>query len=265
MSPNVVIAEEGAISQAMYIVHHGELEVLRGNEVVGFIRDGDCFGEFSLLSLEPRHQSTVRTRTMCHIFKVTCIAFMRALMSFPAERRQFERIRMDHLAGQEKKSQRCRFKPPRLVSQDPEPRRMNRLLQPTPQAVESMEQSIEQSVEVVGESLASPVIDIDSLPPRWWRNCQANSTVEDDVFTTHLKRSLRLDGKRGFRIPGACATICREDESKTIFPDMPLDLGLLPPISTMCPLQKRVVQHYIDIRSKPRLQKKTTMRVEVCT
>merc|ERR1719316_2683539 len=77
----------------MWVVHRGELEVLKGLQRIKVLRERDFFGERVLLGVEPRYTASLRTLTMCHVIEVHGVAFMKALQNYPYERHLFERIK----------------------------------------------------------------------------------------------------------------------------------------------------------------------------
>ncbi len=90
-SPGEVVIREGAAAEVMYIVREGRLKVLRqagGDEVIlGYLSDGDFFGERALLTDEPRSASVV-TETATRCFALSREHFDRLLETSPAIREQ---------------------------------------------------------------------------------------------------------------------------------------------------------------------------------
>lgn len=82
-SAGEIIIHKGDPAQEMYLICHGEIEVIDGNgQVVQTLRDGDCFGEISLLISTPR-TATVSARTPCDLFVLGKTDFNRILRDHP--------------------------------------------------------------------------------------------------------------------------------------------------------------------------------------
>jgi glucose-6-phosphate 1-dehydrogenase len=82
-SPGEYIIRHGETGSEMYIICRGEVEVLdRAGELVKPLREGDFFGELSLLLSQPRTAS-IRARTTCDLFVLNKSDFQRALKHSP--------------------------------------------------------------------------------------------------------------------------------------------------------------------------------------
>jgi ABC-type multidrug transport system fused ATPase/permease subunit/CRP-like cAMP-binding protein len=90
-SAGEVVVREGASAEVMYIVREGRLKVSRsegGDEhILGYLSDGDFFGERALLTDEPRSACVV-TETTTHCFALSRENFDRLLETSPAIREQ---------------------------------------------------------------------------------------------------------------------------------------------------------------------------------
>ena len=86
-----VVVREGASAEVMYIVREGRLKVSRladGHEqILGYLSDGDFFGERALLTKDPRSASVV-TETTTQCFALSRANFDRLLETSPAIREQ---------------------------------------------------------------------------------------------------------------------------------------------------------------------------------
>lgn len=82
-SAGEIIIRKGDLSKEMYLICHGEVEVLDGaGQVVQTLRDGDFFGEISMLISTPR-TATVRVKTLSDIFALGKADFSRILRDHP--------------------------------------------------------------------------------------------------------------------------------------------------------------------------------------
>jgi serine/threonine protein phosphatase PrpC len=62
--PGEVLIREGEADASMYVILYGAAEVLRGGEVVNRLKEGDYFGEMSLIDKVPRSATVVATQSM---------------------------------------------------------------------------------------------------------------------------------------------------------------------------------------------------------
>ena len=82
-SAGEIIIHKGDPAKEMYLICHGEIEVIDSNgQVVQTLRDGDFFGEISLLISTPR-TATVSARTPCDLFVLGKTDFNRILRDHP--------------------------------------------------------------------------------------------------------------------------------------------------------------------------------------
>jgi len=78
-----IIIRKGDLSKEMYLICHGEVEVIDGaGQVIQTLRDGDFFGEISMLISTPR-TATVRVKTLSDIFALGKADFCRILHDHP--------------------------------------------------------------------------------------------------------------------------------------------------------------------------------------
>jgi glucose-6-phosphate 1-dehydrogenase len=78
-----VIIDKGALTKEMYLICHGEVEVIDGaGHGIESLSDGDVFGEISLL-IAPTRTATVRARTLTDLFVLGKADFCRILRDHP--------------------------------------------------------------------------------------------------------------------------------------------------------------------------------------
>jgi glucose-6-phosphate 1-dehydrogenase len=79
VTPGTTIITKGEIGSEMYLICRGEVEILDvTGHVQATLREGDYFGEISLLLSEPR-TATVRAGTLCNLFVLDKADFSRIL------------------------------------------------------------------------------------------------------------------------------------------------------------------------------------------
>ncbi|MCB0323001.1 MAG: glucose-6-phosphate dehydrogenase [Bdellovibrionales bacterium] len=77
------IVKLGEMATEMFVICRGEVEILDADEqVVGTLREGDCFGEVGVLLRVPR-TATVRAKTLCDLFVLDKDRFGRILKDHP--------------------------------------------------------------------------------------------------------------------------------------------------------------------------------------
>jgi glucose-6-phosphate 1-dehydrogenase len=77
------IIKKGEPGEAMYVINKGEVEILNDKgEPVAEMKEGNFFGELSLLFSEPRN-ATVRAKTQCDLYALSKNDFQDALREYP--------------------------------------------------------------------------------------------------------------------------------------------------------------------------------------
>ena len=69
LEPGVTVIEEGELSDKLYIILQGRLEVSKGGEVINVLESGQHFGEMALLSAKTR-TATVKTLTVTSLLTI---------------------------------------------------------------------------------------------------------------------------------------------------------------------------------------------------
>lgn len=253
--PDTMIAVEKQLGESMWIVHRGELELLKGLKRVNTIRDRDCFGERVLLGLEPRYTMSVRTVMMSHLFEINCVAFMQTLMRYPFERHQFERAGPTNEKTDETTERQN-------VSSSGQ--RRSRSQGKGELQADTLHEEHHPLRDIIVKAERQDEDDTTDKRLAEWRDRRRSLTKDAndadlEQFIDQVKRSLRTDHRRGFRMPN----IAERRPSKTAdhleeaspggtHEENRLEIGLLPPLSSMTPLQKRMVQRQLEHRVQAR-------------
>ena len=77
-----VICEEGDIGDFFYLIVRGQAEVTRHGQLITTLKEGDIFGEMSLLTGEPR-SATVSAKTSMQLYKLDKDNFSQTLRTSP--------------------------------------------------------------------------------------------------------------------------------------------------------------------------------------
>jgi CRP-like cAMP-binding protein len=89
------IINKGDKGEEMYLICHGEVEVIDGNgKTLETLRDGDFFGEISLLNSTPRI-ATVRAKIQSDLFVLEKSSFSRILRNHPQFAETMLRVAQD--------------------------------------------------------------------------------------------------------------------------------------------------------------------------
>lgn len=118
-----------------------------------------------------------------------------------------------------------------------------------------------------GSAVEIGAVDIDSLPPRFWQHmgCRRPATTEDVAYAEKVRKSLKHDARRGYKVPAPGATEEMLDAScaTATLTDTPIDLDLLPSIGSMSSLQKRSLQRSLEerVQARHRLRSGTRMTI----
>eukprot|EP01012_Entosiphon_sulcatum_P004038 TRINITY_DN11484_c0_g1_i1.p1 TRINITY_DN11484_c0_g1~~TRINITY_DN11484_c0_g1_i1.p1 ORF type:complete len:970 (-),score=148.92 TRINITY_DN11484_c0_g1_i1:91-3000(-) len=88
--PGTDVVRRGTIGNEMFFIAKGELSIINADDqVVATLKDGDFFGEMSLLFQRPR-SATIRATTFCNLFRLDKKSFNAISRLFPAA---FEKIK----------------------------------------------------------------------------------------------------------------------------------------------------------------------------
>ena len=82
VEPGTIICEEGDLGDFFYLIVSGEAEVTRHGKFLTNLKEGDIFGEMSLLTGEPR-SATVLAKTRMDLYKLNKDNFSNTLSSAP--------------------------------------------------------------------------------------------------------------------------------------------------------------------------------------
>jgi glucose-6-phosphate 1-dehydrogenase len=94
-SPGDYIVRKGELSDQMYLVIRGQVEVIAGDgRVLSTLGDGSFFGEIGLLLSQPRTAS-IRATTYCDTFVLNRQDFVKVLRDYPQFARSFLEIARD--------------------------------------------------------------------------------------------------------------------------------------------------------------------------
>lgn len=253
---DVTIVVEKQLAESMWVVHRGELEVIKNFAQIDIIRELDCFGERVLLGQESRYTASLRTLTISHLLEIKFLAFMSCCTRYPDERHVFERMRPS------KKDSPYEITP--AAGQAPN---TQILLPPVEIGEADSLRSVahRSSCHEDCDDTQQRQLVCHSVRQRIQRG-GIGSDVDDKLVIEQVRKSLTADYRRGFRLPNI------EDASKqnrnpgeelgTQQDDDRLDIGLLPPISTMTALQKRMVQRQLELQVQARMQARSRARVQ---
>lgn len=87
-----VIIKTGDHGNEMYIIDHGELEVIGAeNKIFAKLSHGQCFGEIALL-LDMTRMADVRATTYCDLYKLEKTDFKRLIVNYPELEINFNKI-----------------------------------------------------------------------------------------------------------------------------------------------------------------------------
>jgi len=105
--PGQVIFRKGDVGDKLYIVVHGEVEVVgeetgKGETIIAKLGAGDCFGEMALLRDE-RRMATVRSRTKVSLISLDRQGFQALFTNLVPLRKMFEQM-VEERSGSGKKA-----------------------------------------------------------------------------------------------------------------------------------------------------------------
>jgi NADH dehydrogenase len=91
-----IIFREGDRGDRLYVIVDGQVEVVKGETVLGQLGPGECFGEMALVSDSPRN-ATVKSRGSVNVLTVDREAFHALFTHLPPLRKLFEQIMDERL------------------------------------------------------------------------------------------------------------------------------------------------------------------------
>lgn len=90
-SPNKYIMQKGDEGREMYIIGHGEVEVLVGEKVVASLQQGQYFGEIALLE-ETTRNADIKSKSYCDLYVFEKEDFIQVVHRFPQLQDKFTEI-----------------------------------------------------------------------------------------------------------------------------------------------------------------------------
>jgi len=102
--PGANIINEGDIGDKIYLLRHGEAEVLVGPELkkVAVLKEGAAFGEMALFDPSGKRSATVRATELCDCRTLNRRQFMSFLECFPEDKEFFRRVAKQRMAELQK-------------------------------------------------------------------------------------------------------------------------------------------------------------------
>lgn len=98
-----LIFKEGEIGDCMYIIHHGEVKIHKGDTTLAILKEKEVFGELALLDSELRSASAT-TNTDCVLFRIEQEPFYELIDNRPEVAKGFIKILCQRLRAQNEKS-----------------------------------------------------------------------------------------------------------------------------------------------------------------
>jgi voltage-gated potassium channel len=81
-SPGGLIIEKGTIGNEMFIIDHGRVEIVIGDDIVNTMSDGEFFGEIALIKSTTR-MADVTAKSYCKIYFLERNDFMALTKEYP--------------------------------------------------------------------------------------------------------------------------------------------------------------------------------------
>ncbi len=90
-SPGDYIIKNGDMGEKMFIISHGEVEVMAAEKVVATLKDGQFFGEIALLEKTERTADVI-SKSYCDLYTLHKDDFLEIVEKFPALHEKFKEI-----------------------------------------------------------------------------------------------------------------------------------------------------------------------------
>lgn len=87
-NPQDVIITEGQNGDQMYVIAHGEVQVLVAGKILKTLRSGQFFGEMALIEDAVR-KATIQSRTYCDLYSFCKEDFLKVIASYPVMKKRF--------------------------------------------------------------------------------------------------------------------------------------------------------------------------------
>eukprot|EP00746_Dinoflagellata_sp_MGD_P011347 gnl/MRDRNA2_/MRDRNA2_123751_c0_seq1.p1 gnl/MRDRNA2_/MRDRNA2_123751_c0~~gnl/MRDRNA2_/MRDRNA2_123751_c0_seq1.p1 ORF type:complete len:443 (-),score=87.59 gnl/MRDRNA2_/MRDRNA2_123751_c0_seq1:53-1345(-) len=233
------ILHQGGYSQDLFVIHRGVCEVDYNGEIVKTLGSGEVFGEMGLFGLVPKATATVRTKSICHILRISATTFVQTLKLFPRERKLFEKevaMRYRNIVDvQMRQRTRQHLKEVRGELQQLSTSGWQDSNQSTTDSLQKEHNPIEQ--QRVRRRLAL------STPPHG----PAIPVPEEEQIMKRLAWSLGTDSRRGFKMKsGGDPFSSHDDDEDADGPSEALDAKRLPPIPMLSAAQKQNLLRHLQ-------------------
>jgi hypothetical protein len=90
-SPSEYIIRNGTVGEKMFIIAHGEVEVVQEHKTLATLKDGQFFGEIALLE-ESKRVADVKSKTYCDLYTLHKDDFIEIVERFPKLGEKFKQI-----------------------------------------------------------------------------------------------------------------------------------------------------------------------------
>ena len=82
ITPGEILMRQGELGNEMYFIISGMLDVVRNGNPIFLLKEGDFFGEMSLVGNKPR-TATVKARSFCNLYRLERTIFDKIVSDFP--------------------------------------------------------------------------------------------------------------------------------------------------------------------------------------
>lgn len=82
ITPGEILMRQGDAGNEMYFIISGMLDVVRNGDPIFLLKEGDFFGEMSLVANKPR-TATVKARSFCNLYRLERTTFEKIVSDFP--------------------------------------------------------------------------------------------------------------------------------------------------------------------------------------
>jgi voltage-gated potassium channel len=82
ITPGETLMKQHEVGDEMYFIISGMLDVIRDNNSIFLLKEGDFLGEMALVENKPR-TATVKARSFCNLYKLERTTFEKIISDFP--------------------------------------------------------------------------------------------------------------------------------------------------------------------------------------